>query len=813
MLRASQKAEEKLRKAEEELNHHKKMFRAINERSESGVVVLSADTHPVYFAPSVVNVLGYPDYEAMHKEFFPLAHPDDINKLKQAFFASMADPGIAVSAESVRMKHRDGSWRSIDMTFTDMQSNPAVRGIVVNFRDVSAFNTAKEELRYANRLYSFISHINQTIVHTRDERTLYQKACEIAVEQGGFQFAWIGMVNKPVRAIEMQMSCGATKRDLEYFTGYTYDADGPIDKVSNGLDYFVVSDIENRSNNRFIIYAHERGFKSSICLPLKKSGEVIGTFNLYSSDKHQFNPREIALLTEATGDISFALDVLEKDRQRTLAEQRLKQSENRLKLAQTIAQLGSWELELASGRTAWSDEALSIYGLSANERGLSYEKWLSFVHPNDYEYVLNKTREAAATCNDTAFFHRIVRKDGEVRHVYLHAHPQSDSNGNLVSIHGVVHDVTNTKVAEQALLQSQRNLRTIVDSIPQSIFAKDYDGKLVFVNKSFAALFGMTPKQLLNSNLKDILPEGNEFNDHLETDRELIDTNGTSIVPELNFIDHNGCHRIFYTTKVPYTLPGKAIKALLVIAMDITQQKHADNERTKMLSDIVQRNKDLEQFSYIVSHNLRAPVANIIGLVTELNDDTHDAEVKNMLQRDMSTSVKKLDDVIIDLNKILQLKTEIVEEREDVKLPDLISDIRSSLSQLISEEKVQFDLNFEIDSLHTLKSYLQSIFYNLISNSIKYRQPNVSPVISITTTAYEKGVRIIFRDNGIGIDLARRGDHVFGLYKRFHHHVEGKGIGLFMVKTQVETLGGKITIDSKINEGTTFKIEFEDSKI
>jgi signal transduction histidine kinase len=109
----------------------------------------------------------------------------------------------------------------------------------------------------------------------------------------------------------------------------------------------------------------------------------------------------------------------------------------------------------------------------------------------------------------------------------------------------------------------------------------------------------------------------------------------------------------------------------------------------------------------------------------------------------------------------------------------------------------------------TLKSYLYSIFYNLISNSIKFRQKQVPCIIEIKSNLLKNNVELIFTDNGMGIDLKKKGDHIFGLYKRFHPHTEGKGMGLFMVKTQVETLSGKISIESEVNKGTQFRIEFE----
>ncbi|MFC2109789.1 PAS domain S-box protein [Bacteroidota bacterium] len=242
---------------------------------------------------------------------------------------------------------------------------------------------------------------------------------------------------------------------------------------------------------------------------------------------------------------------------------------------------------------------------------------------------------------------------------------------------------------------------------------------------------------------------------------------------------------------------------------DITFRKKLEQEREKIVLDLVQRNRDLEQFSFIVSHNLRAPVANIIGISDLIENSKLFSEDKE-LALGLSESVHNLDNIVKDLNKILQLKKEINEKKVLIKLSETLNKIKESIANLIIKENVKFVMDFsQKDEFFTAKSYVYSIFYNLISNSIKYKHPERNPVIEIKSSINENGFEINYSDNGIGIDLEKNEKHIFGLYKRFHTHIEGKGIGLFMVKNQVETLGGKISISSKINHGTAFKIEFK----
>lgn len=293
-------------------------------------------------------------------------------------------------------------------------------------------------------------------------------------------------------------------------------------------------------------------------------------------------------------------------------------------------------------------------------------------------------------------------------------------------------------------------------------------------------------------------------------DEEVLQKNATVVIPEHIFTDDKGNTRLLHIIKVPFTVAGTKDKAILCITEDITERKAAEAERRQMLADIVQRNKDLEQFSYIVSHNLRAPVANILGLSELIRNPGIRLNEADDLIEHLSVAAGKLDEVIMDMNNILQVKNTESKRKELVRFSDLVGNIKMGIDRYMEREEVQLISDFSaINEIMSVKSYLYSIFLNLISNSIKFRQPDVKPVIEVTSTLHDNKVLISFKDNCLGIDLKKRGEQVFGLYKRFHFHVEGKGMGLFMVKTQVESLGGKISISSEVNKGTEFVIEFE----
>jgi signal transduction histidine kinase len=244
---------------------------------------------------------------------------------------------------------------------------------------------------------------------------------------------------------------------------------------------------------------------------------------------------------------------------------------------------------------------------------------------------------------------------------------------------------------------------------------------------------------------------------------------------------------------------------------DITETKLAALERERISNDLTQHNSDLEQFTYIISHNLRAPVANILGLTDVFKEHGHelDAETQQEVIERIFTAAKNIDTTIKDLNQILQTRKPVDSQKEKVDFESMVDAVKTSIRNSIALEKVKIHCDFSsVGSMFTTRSYLYSIFYNLTSNSVKYRKTGEPPLILITSRKVDDKIELRFKDNGKGIDLDKNAGNIFGLYKRFDTTVEGKGLGLFMVKTQVAALGGSISVESKLGEGTEFTLLF-----
>lgn len=262
----------------------------------------------------------------------------------------------------------------------------------------------------------------------------------------------------------------------------------------------------------------------------------------------------------------------------------------------------------------------------------------------------------------------------------------------------------------------------------------------------------------------------------------------------------------YFTTSVVPILSANGLTGYSISIYDITIIKNMVLEREKIISDLSQRNRDLEQFSYIISHNIRSPLATLLGFSNLLRQNLSEDE-QNTVYNGMEDSALKLDAIIKDVNEILNVKKDLAQAKVSLNLNIVILEVLATIEDKIKETNSCIEYDFtKVNEINSISPFIHSVFYNLISNAIKYSRKNVPLQLEIWSELLDNEIKISFRDNGKGLDLDRFGDQIFGLYKRFNFETEGKGMGLFMVKTQVQALNGRINVESKIDEGSTFSI-------
>lgn len=437
----------------------------------------------------------------------------------------------------------------------------------------------------------------------------------------------------------------------------------------------------------------------------------------------------------------------------------------------------------------------SIIGLSLRE--FVYEEDLPMVHEKIRERLDGKVK-------NVRYEVRLNKKGGGV--IWCEIFAATTIYQGETAVIGTAVNVTDTKNFYDKLQESEANMKSIFDATEVSFLLIDVDFKIVSFNEHLRQFHfdraGKEPQSEI-SLLEQISPERRQnfrrlFEESIYTDRK--------VEYEEEYLTKGDLIKYYHYTLTPVKSNNEVI-GLCIAITDITEQKRMEIERVQIIDNLLQRNRDLEQFSYIVSHNIRMPLSNLLGLITLLENDISQ-EDKMFFNEAVKESVLKLEDVVTDVNEILSIRKEEQQlTRENVEIERIIQKIQAEFKDSILKTNAKIVCDFsEISSIHTIPTYIHSIFLNMISNSLKFTSKDVSPEIKVWSEKEEGSVKICIQDNGIGIDLEKNGNKIFGLYKRFDLSKEGKGLGLFMVKNQVAALNGTIHIESRLGKGSTFII-------
>lgn len=242
------------------------------------------------------------------------------------------------------------------------------------------------------------------------------------------------------------------------------------------------------------------------------------------------------------------------------------------------------------------------------------------------------------------------------------------------------------------------------------------------------------------------------------------------------------------------------------IIQDIDYIKKSQAALMESLDLSNDQNKRLQNFAYIVSHNLRSHTGNLKFMVDFFKETTNKGEQDEIFEHIRSIS-ENLNTTVKHLEEIVKIQTEIGKDKKIIKIEPLFKGIVGALANNIEDLDAEVDYDFtRLPEIDYIPAYLESILQNLLTNSLKYYQPHRRPIIKCTTFESGQHAYLTFEDNGQGIDLKRFGDQLFGMYKTFHQNPDAKGIGLFITRNQVESLGGSIQVESTVNVGTKFTI-------
>ena len=435
---------------------------------------------------------------------------------------------------------------------------------------------------------------------------------------------------------------------------------------------------------------------------------------------------------------------------------------------------------------------------------------LSLLHYDDAEY--NVFKDSLNAYTEYSFMLKdllIDDRDEEFRQIFAsdkgaHLWWQYEQLGNNITKHLDMADAIAQKKYESALQRNQIvQLMLLAICVPTLLFT-------AFHTRKAFKLSEMLRKAEAEKN--KILSEQNQMLEQKVAERtqEMLYKNHeiTSQNEELRTNQETLSLQNQQLQEAQQTIKEQSIKIQSLNDHLKIEVDHRTQELQKTNQELIEHNNQLEQFAFIAAHNLRAPLTRVLGLANLIQMGETEADKQTALEK-LISSTHDLDQVVKDLNAILNIKRHTGNFSE-VDLNESLTRTKRILEKEIEDTGTKIINNFsEADKVYAIGPYVESILYNLISNAIKYRDPQRSPYIAIKTTHEKEFVCLAVMDNGLGIDLKKYKQNIFSLYKRFHLHVEGKGLGLYLVKTQIEALGGRVDVRSEPNEGTTFQVYFK----
>lgn len=478
--------------------------------------------------------------------------------------------------------------------------------------------------------------------------------------------------------------------------------------------------------------------------------------------------------------------------------------------AKRIARVGSWSVDLVKNKVTWSRVTREIHEVPENfipdlEGGIDFYK--EGIHRDRIIEVISECIKSGKS-----FDVELVIITARGNEKWVRAMGEADQlNGKTVSFSGIFQDIDKMKRQQLAYDIMNERMHMAINSAHIGIWDFDIVNNVLIWDDNMYNLYdvhkdefkgvfeaweaAVHPDDIEKANLE--VQNAIKGLSELNTEFRIIKRDGS-----ISFI-HAEAKVINDEKGVPVRMIGAN--------NDVTRLKKKDEQLSHLLEVTKKQNQRLMNFTNIVSHNLRSNSSNI-SMLSGMLDTMLPLHNQRTFIEMIKTSSAILDQTIVDLNEVVKIQATDTSALKPVSILKVLNHVMDGINGILLEAGAQIDIDIDKGlSVQGIEAYLQSIFHNLFTNSIKYRDPTRTPKISITNKYDTDKVIIFFQDNGIGIDLNKNGNKIFGMYKTFHSNTDAKGIGLFITKNHVEAMNGDISVSSSLGEGTTFHLVFENN--
>jgi signal transduction histidine kinase len=463
---------------------------------------------------------------------------------------------------------------------------------------------------------------------------------------------------------------------------------------------------------------------------------------------------------------------------------------------------GIWDYNTITKKANWSAGFYTMLGYEHGEIECSYQSFLENILYYDDKKLFLKNIEESSSVNITTVHIRLLTKTNGYQ--WFESTSQKNIVNDVPILYGVLRNIHQYKAIEFKA-GHQTHLTSEIGRVAKiGGWELDVASQKLTLGKEIYNIYE------LQDNIELSLDEALSFFEPFY--RPIITQAVEDAIKYCKPYDHELLFRTAKNNVIWVRSKGAPIvdeygKCVTVrgIFQDIDKIKKKGLTMQSSINLLDDQNKRLQNFAYIVSHNLRSHAGNLKFMVSLYDESEEDREEIFLHIKSISDS---LNSTIDHLDEIVRIQSEIGKERKLVDFEAIFENVKLALTTNIASSNAVIDSNFNNSpQINYIPAYLESIFQNLLTNAIKYKHPDRNPVIKCYTEKDGSGTILIFEDNGIGIDMQRYGDDIFGMYKTFHANKDAKGIGLFITRNQVEALGGSIKIESTVDVGTKFTIK------
>ncbi len=491
--------------------------------------------------------------------------------------------------------------------------------------------------------------------------------------------------------------------------------------------------------------------------------------------------------------------------QRKLDELQMNKLQSLLKATCEIGKIGCWEYSFEGDKLTWCEMTRRIHEVS-DDFVPTIDNAVKFYKDghsrNTIAMIIHE-----ATQNGKRWSERLQIINAKGKEIWVQtAGMPIFKDEKLVGLTGTFQDINDQVLSETKTKDSELLLRTLVDNLPLNIFIKDTESRKILVNKAECDYLGVDgPEELLGKSDFELYDKDIAQISRNE-DLWVMETLNPILAKETTSRKKSGKSTTFLTSKIPLIDNNGKANGLVGISIDITDIKQKEADLHDLVNVTSLQNKKLVSFAHIVSHNLRSHTANFSMLLDFLAHEKDESEKDNIV--DMLTDASdNLMETLENLNEIVTINTKANLVKQPILLKNKIESIRHNLSSYLKQNHAKLVNKVPATiEIQVIPEYIDSILTNFITNAVRFKNTERDPIITLTATGENGTIVLSVTDNGLGIDLKKDGSKLFGMYKTFHDHSDARGMGLFITKNQIEAMNGKVSVESQLGIGSTFKI-------